>query len=215
MRDDAQRHLAQLLIRYPVLSAQAEPITQLTDRLITVFRAGGKLLVCGNGGSAADSDHIVGEMMKGFCLPRALPADRVATLVACCPAEGERLARMLQGGLPAISLGAHAALMTAVLNDTAAEMVFAQQVYALGKPGDVLLGLSTSGNAGNVIAALRVAKAFGLATLGCCGALPARMDQVCDTVIHVPETETYKIQELHLPVYHAICLAVETELFGA
>jgi D-sedoheptulose 7-phosphate isomerase len=215
MDNIAHPHMRELVARYPVLAQQAWNIAQVTARLLATFRAGGKLLVCGNGGSAADADHIVGELMKSFRLPRTLPAEQVAMLATQYPADGTRLARSLQGGLPAISLAAHASLLTAVVNDTDAEMIFAQQVYALGKPGDIVLGISTSGNARNVINALRVARTFGLSPLGLCGASAAQMDDVCDIVIHVPETETFKVQELHLPVYHAICCAVEMAIFDA
>ena len=214
MHDNAKQHLLELQVRFSVLAQQALPISRVTSRLIATFRTGGKLLVCGNGGSAADADHIVGELMKGFCLPRVLPTNKAEMLAVLYPEDGARLAQLLQEGLPAISLVSHASLLSAVLNDTAAEMVFAQQVVALGKPGDAVLGLSTSGNSRNVINALRVAKAFGMCPLGFCGAAPAQMDELCETVIHVPEEETYKIQELHLPIYHAICLAIETEFFG-
>lgn len=214
MKPAARAHLDELLRRYPALSTQEAPLAAAAEMLIACYRAGGKILTCGNGGSAADAEHIVGELMKGFCLKRPLPESAVAKLKQSGFADAEQLARNLQQGLPAISLAGHAALSTAVLNDNDPHMTFAQQVYALGRPGDVLVGLSTSGNSKNVINAFKVAKAFGLKNIGLCGTKNCHMDEVCECVIHAPESETYKVQELHLPVYHALCLAIEAEMYG-
>lgn len=200
-------HLDNLLTRIPELQPLAAEISRLSDAICTAYRAGGKVLVCGNGGSAADCEHIVGELMKGFVLRRALPAADVARV-------GEELAARLQQGIPAISLTGHPALSTAVMNDTDAEMIFAQQAYVLGKPGDVLLGISTSGNARNVANALQVARAMGMVTAGLTGSAPARIDPLCDILLKVPTCETYRVQEYHLPIYHTVCLMVEAELFG-
>ncbi len=175
------------------------------------------MLLCGNGGSAADSEHIVGELAKGFRLPRVIShtdADRLRDASGLAPDDARALAAQLQRGVAAISLAGHPALASAIGNDTAGHMAFAQQVYVFGRPGDVLLGISTSGNAANVVQALGVARAFGLTTLGLTGSRPARMDALCDLLIKVPATETHTIQEYHLPVYHTICLMVEEQLFG-
>lgn len=180
-------------------------------------RAGGKVLVCGNGGSAADSEHIVGELVKGFVLPRRIPATDAVVLHAADVAthhHSSELAEKLQRGVAAISLTGHPALATAIDNDTGRQMVFAQQVYVYGRRGDVLIGLSTSGNAGNVLRALSVARTFGLTTLGLTGSRPSRMDALCDVLLKAPASETHQIQELHLPIYHTLCLMVEQELFA-
>jgi D-sedoheptulose 7-phosphate isomerase len=168
------------------------------------FASGGKLLVCGNGGSAADADHIVGELMKGFYKKRSLPAEEASKL-------GE-YARYLQGALPAIALTQHAALSTAFLNDVNPEMGFAQQVYGYGRDGDVLLGISTSGNSKNVCNAVRVAMNLGIKTIGLTGRKGGRLSEISDVCIGVPADITADIQELHLPIYHTLCAMLE-ELF--
>ena len=176
------------------------------------------MLVCGNGGSAADSEHIVGELMKGFVLPRRVPAadaERLRAAHAADNSHGPELADKLQRGVAAIALTGHPALATAIDNDTGRQMVFAQQVYVYGRPGDLLLGLSTSGNAGNVLRAFTVARAFGLLTVGLTGSRPARLDALCDILLKVPAHQTHEVQELHLPSYHTVCLMVEQELFGS
>ena len=197
-----------LINRYPVLRECAEEISRAYIALKACFIAGGKLLLCGNGGSAADCEHIAGELMKGFLLKRPVPqAFRESPEL---DGEGE----LLQRALPAISLTCHAALSTAFANDVAADMVFAQQTYALGQPGDVLLGISTSGNAANVCRALRVANAAGLVTIGLTGKNGGKMNALCKHVIHAPTEETYLIQELHLPIYHALCAMLEADFFA-
>lgn len=214
MKEAALAYLAELVRRYPILAGQSERIARATEILIRGYRAGGKLLICGNGGSAADAEHIVGELMKGFRLARQVPAAGIAKLRATGYEDWAELARTLQRGLPALALTGHPALSTAVLNDNDPYMTFAQQVYILGQPGDIVLGLSTSGNSRNVVNALKVAHAFGLYTVGLCGQKGSLMDDVCDCIIHIPEEETFKVQELFLPVYHAVCLALEDEFFG-
>lgn len=183
--------------------------------LITAFESGGKLLVCGNGGSAADSEHFVGELMKGFLLQRPLPDHERKLLTEIGGTRGTELASHLEGALPAIALTSHYALATAIANDCGrGDMAFAQQVYGLGKAGDVLLGLSTSGNAGNVINAFHVARLRGLSTIlltGCNGGALAAMADIC---IRVPADNVVEIQELHLPVYHALASALEEHFFG-
>ena len=203
----------ELFSRYPALSSCAEEIETAKDRLIDCYARGGKVLLCGNGGSAADCDHIVGELMKGFLKKRPLSQETKAAMQANCPTLTEELLSKLQGGLPAVSLPAMAALNAAFCNDVDPELIYAQSVLALGKPGDILIGLSTSGNARNVCAAAQVAKGAGLTVIGMTGETGGKLKSLTDTCICVPETETYKIQELHLPVYHYLCAAVEHHFF--
>jgi D-sedoheptulose 7-phosphate isomerase len=201
-----------LLNRYPTLKAHEPAISEATELLVDAFRNGKKLLVCGNGGSAADALHIVGELMKSFTKHRPLPTDLTNRLIA----SGERgafLAKNLQGALPAISLVNEVSLQTAYGNDVAPVLEFAQQVYGYGVEGDVLLGISTSGNSENVICACEVARAKGMKTISLTGLGGGKLRAVSDVLIDVPETETYRVQELHLPIYHAICIALEDELF--
>ena len=202
--------LEEILLRHPQLTDLKDSILRAVEMVCLCYRAGGKVLVCGNGGSAADAEHIVGELAKEFKLPRTVPAEHVAKLDAVEPI----LSGALQCGVAAISLVSQTSLSTAIANDTDATMIFAQQVYVYGRPGDVVWGLSTSGNSRNVVRALQVARTFGMSTLGFTGAGCGAMDEWCDVLLKVPETETYKIQELHLPLYHAICMMVEEELFG-
>jgi D-sedoheptulose 7-phosphate isomerase len=176
-------------------------------------RADGKVLCCGNGGSAADAEHIVGELMKGFLLDRRLPEADVARLRQAGVGELELVAGRLQRGVPAFSLNAHAALTSAIANDLDPSLVFAQQVYACGRAGDVLIGLSTSGEARNVVRAAEVARALGLATIAFTGARPCALDR-CAITLKAPATETWRVQEYHLPLYHALCAMVEQEAFG-
>ena len=214
---DTLRHLDEVLARCPALTPLVPEITRTAAAICACHHAGGKVLVCGNGGSAADSEHIVGELVKGFVLPRRVPAEHAARLHGVPTADaahGPELADKLQQGVAAIALTGHPALATAIDNDTGRQMVFAQQVYVYGRPGDVLIGLSTSGNAGNVLRAFTVARAFGLTTVGFTGNRPAPMDALCDLLLKAPASETHKIQELHLPIYHTVCLMVEQELFS-
>ena len=210
------KHIEELTRRYPALAACAAEIEQAYEILATSYAQGGKLLVAGNGGSAADSEHIVGELMKEFRLKRQVYANQAERLKAVDPEMGAVLAANLQGALPAIALTGHQGLNTAFMNDSGEPMlVFAQQVNGYGKPGDVFLGISTSGNSRNVLYAAVVAKANGLKVVGLTGQKSNRLEQFADVCIHVPETETYKIQELHLPVYHCLCLMLEERFFGA
>ena len=170
-------------------------------------------MVCGNGGSAADSEHIVGELMKGFLKKRQISEKEKDKLKSLFPGEWDYLSKNLQGALPAISLVSHPALSSAFINDVAADMVFAQQVYGYAKAGDVLLGISTSGNAKNVANAVMVARAAGMKTIGLTGGKGGFLQSLCDVTIRVPADETFKIQEYHLPVYHALCAMLEEEFF--
>lgn len=184
------------------------------ELLKSAYHQGRKLLVCGNGGSASDSEHIVGELMKEFKLKRKVYGDHAASLKEIDPELGQVLADNLQGALPAISLTGHSSLQTAFMNDAEPELVFAQQVNGYGKPGDVFLGISTSGNSRNVLYAAVNAKAKGLKVIGLTGSKENKLMRFADVCIRVPEAETYKIQELHLPVYHCLCLMLEQHFFG-
>lgn len=206
-------HLEHLIQRYPALSVCREAIEQAVEQIIRSYQNGGKLLVCGNGGSCADASHIVGELMKSFCLPRELTDAQKATLGASAEA-GADLAGVLQQGLPAIDLAAHTALNTAFANDADASACYAQQAFVYAGEQDVLLGISTSGNADNVIKAGIAAKAKGAVLIGLTGQKPCRMDELFDVVIHAPAQQTYQIQEYHLPIYHTICLCVEAAFFA-
>nr|WP_325300707.1 SIS domain-containing protein [uncultured Dysosmobacter sp.] len=214
MTEAVQAHLNTLLARYPALIICRDDIQRAYEVLAACFENGGKLLIAGNGGSAADAEHIVGELMKGFVKPRRLPKGYTEALTAIDPALGKVLAEKLQGALPAIALDGHPALSTAYLNDCEPALCFAQQVNGFGKAGDVFLGISTSGNSKNVLYAAVTAKAKGMKVLGLTGAKESKLTPLCDVCVRVPETETYKIQELHLPVYHTLCLMVEEQFFG-
>lgn len=189
-------------------------IADAFETLARTFACGGKLLIAGNGGSASDAEHIVGELMKSFVLPRPLDAALQTRLKEIDPEMGKAVAEGLQTGLPAIALDGHIALSTAYQNDCAPEMVFAQQVTGYGIEGDSFLGISTSGNSLNVLLAAVAAKAKGLKVIGLTGARECKLQKLSDVCICVPETETYKIQELHLPVYHCICMMLEERFFG-
>ncbi len=212
--NDTQKHIDTLIERYPKLFVCRETIQQAYDILKEAYSKGRKLLVCGNGGSAADSEHIVGELMKEFKLKREVYKDQAEAMMAIEPELGTILAKHLQGALPAISLTGHSSLTTAFMNDSNPELIFAQQVNGYGKPNDVFLGISTSGNSRNVLFAAVAAKAKGLHVIGLTGQRDSKLKALADICIQVPETETYKIQELHLPVYHCLCLMLEEHFFG-
>ena len=246
-----EEHIDNLVSRYPKLFGCRGEIERAYEAIAAAYRRGGKLLVCGNGGSAADSDHIVGELMKNFAVKRGIdpelageivriagdvyPTDggasdpgasdasvtgagvTVGAAAAGAAAEasvGASLVANLNGALPAIALTQHAALNFACINDNSADATFAQQVLGLGRKGDVFLGITTSGNSKNVIYAAIVARAKGLSTVALTGRDGGRIKQVVDVCVVAPEEETYKIQELHLPIYHALCLALERSFFG-
>jgi D-sedoheptulose 7-phosphate isomerase len=206
--------LEKLFERHAELNFLQSKITAAAGIIIDSYKSGGKVLICGNGGSSSDSGHIAGELMKGFVKRRPLGTALQEKIRSHSPEYGAMLTGSLQQGLPAISLSAHTGLLTAIINDINGDLVFAQQVTGYGKEGDVLLGLSSSGNAKDVLYAFIVAKAMGLKTIGMTGASGGKMKGECDVLINVPETETYLVQELHLPVYHAICLMVEGEFFN-
>ena len=205
--------LDKLIEKYPDLSTCLPAIQNGFDLLQASFQQGNKLLLCGNGGSAADCEHIVGELMKGFLRQRPIPPAVRNQLRQTTPANADYLSTHLQGAFPSISLASHAALLTAYANDVAADMVFAQQVYGYGRPGDTLLAISTSGNSTNVLHALQVGRALGLHTIGLTGRDGGLMRPWCDIAICVPWTQTADIQERHLAVYHALCSMLEEAFF--
>lgn len=202
-----------LIGRYPVLAACKEEIAAAKAALVACYSAGGKLLLCGNGGSAADCDHIAGELGKAFLKKRPIPASRRVGMVALCPEVAPLLDR-LEDALPAIPLTAMTALLTAYGNDREAELSFAQAVLALGKPGDVLLAISTSGNSKNILAAAKVARAIGMQVIALTGKGGGALAALSDITVAVPEGETYRVQELHLPIYHYLCARIEEHFFG-
>ena len=195
--------MKELFTRYPALSVCEQDIQKALRLIIDTYENGGKTLVCGNGGSAADSEHIVGELMKGFLKKRPVTDERIP----------EDLQKKLQGSLPAISLPSQCAILSAFINDVAPENAYAQLVYGYAKEHDLLIGISTSGNSENVVNAVRVAKALNIRTISLTGARESKLSELSDVTVRVPETETYKVQELHLPVYHYLCAACEEHFF--
>ena len=208
------RHIDLMVERYPSLESAKNDIVAAYLLLEESYENGGKLLVAGNGGSAADAEHIVGELMKGFKLPRKPEADFAEKLVEENQELGSVLAENLQGALPAIALDGHPALSTAYMNDCEPLLCFAQQVNGYGKLGDVFLGISTSGNSKNVLYAATTAHAKGMKVIGLTGAKDSKLKDMSDVCIKAPQTETYMIQELHLPIYHCLCLMLEDKFFA-
>lgn len=205
--------LNELLERYPCLSAIKNNITKAADAVISCYENGGKILLCGNGGSSADCEHIVGELMKGFLKKRCISDEKRAKMKANAPYLEDEIISKLQCGLPAIALPSMTALNTAYCNDVSPELIYAQALMALGNENDVLIAISTSGNSKNVCAAVKVAKALGLKVIGLTGASGGRLKELSDICICAPEEETFKIQELHLPIYHYICAETEAHFF--
>lgn len=210
---NVNRNIDLLLERYPILKGCEEDIMSAFGMLRAAYADGRKLLVCGNGGSASDCEHIVGELMKEFKVKRQVYKDQVDAMKKIDPELGNILAEHLQGALPAISLTGHSSLTTAFMNDSLPELIFAQQVNGYGKRGDIFMGISTSGNSRNVLFAAVAAKAKGLKVIGLTGQKHNRLAELSDVCIQVPEVETYKIQELHLPVYHCLCMMLEEFFF--
>ena len=208
------KHVDVLIERYPELKSQRENIVKAYYYLEKSFSDGGKLLIAGNGGSAADAEHIVGELMKGFENPRKLKEIEVEKLKSVNTELGELLGTHLQGGLPAIALDGHFALSTAYMNDCDPLLCFAQQANGYGREGDVFLGISTSGNSKNIIYAVTVAKAKGMKVIGLTGAKDSKLSEMADVTIRSSQTRTYMIQEQHLPIYHCLCLMLEDRFFG-
>ncbi len=209
-----QKHIDLLIERYPSLESCREDIEKAYLILEKCYVNDHKLLIAGNGGSAADSEHIAGELMKRFKTPRIVPTEFAKKLKEIDKVLGKKLAHNLERGLMTIPLVAHEALSTAYINDVDGLGVFAQQLYGFGRSGDVFLGISTSGNSKNLISATVVARALGIKVIGLTGAKGGELASVADVAIKVPEIETYMIQELHLPVYHCLCLMLEDRFFG-
>ncbi len=214
MESKIGKHLQNLIDRYPALNICKTDIYKAYKILEICFSENKKLLVCGNGGSSSDSEHIVGELMKEFRLKRRIFGGQAQALKDVDTEMGQVLADNLQGALPAIALTNHSSLTTAYMNDAVPELIFAQQVNGYGVAGDGFLGISTSGNSRNVLFAAVTAKAKGLKIIGLTGQKESKLMKLSDVCIRVPETETYKIQELHLPVYHCLCLMLEDRFFG-
>ena len=213
LKENIKKHIDLLCERYPALQIVEDDIARAYQILEDSYKNGGKLLVAGNGGSAADAEHIVGELMKGFKLPRKPQSDFADKLIQTNTELGAVLAENLQGALPAIALDGHPALSTAYMNDCEPLLCFAQQVNGYGKTGDVFLGISTSGNSKKVLYAATTAHAKGMKVIGLTGAKSSKLEQMSDVCIKVPQIETYMIQEFHLPVYHCLCLMLEDEFF--
>jgi D-sedoheptulose 7-phosphate isomerase len=209
-----EKHVELLLKRYPVLRENKQDIIDGYLLMEECYEKGGKLLIAGNGGSAADSEHIAGELMKRFKIQRAIPMDFKGKLLEIDPVRGKILSENLERPLMAIPLVAHEALTTAYINDVDGLGVFAQQLYGFGRKEDVFMAISTSGNSQNIMSATVVARAMGIKVLGLTGKNGGELANVADVCVKVPETETYMVQELHLPVYHCWCLMLEDKFFG-
>ncbi len=209
-----QEHIQTLTQRYPDLSSCTADIIQAFFLMAEAYRNGGKLLIAGNGGSAADAEHIAGELMKRFRIARPVAPDYAARLTSIDPIRGASLAKNLERGLVAIPLVAHEALTTAYMNDVDSLGVFAQQLYGYGNPGDIFLGISTSGNSENIVHASVVARASGIRTIALTGPNESLLSEAADVTVRAPGKETYLIQENHLPIYHCWCMMLEEEFFG-
>ncbi len=209
-----EKNINRLLLRYPTLTSCADSILKAYKIMVTAYFSDHKLLVAGNGGSAADAEHIAGELMKRFRRPRPISPTLSSKLIAIDSVRGPQLAKNLERSLMAIPLVAHEALTTAYINDVDAYGVFAQQLLGFGRVGDVFLGISTSGNSQNIMNAAVVARALDIKVIGLTGADGGELAQFADIAVKVPETETYRIQELHLPIYHCWCMMLEEHFFG-
>ena len=207
-------HLDLLVKRYPILVGVKDDIAKAYVMISNCYQNGGKLLIAGNGGSAADAEHIVGELMKSFVLDRKIEQDFAEKLMSSDSELGAVLAKKLEGALPAIALDGHMALSTAYMNDCEPLLCFAQQVNGYGNAGDVFLGISTSGNSKNVMYAATVARAKGMKVIGLTGERDSKLSAFADVCVKTPQSETYRVQELHLPIYHCLCLMLEENYFG-
>ena len=205
--------LKTLIERYPVLKDSKADIKAAAEKIIACYEKGGKLILCGNGGSSSDCDHIVGELMKGFLKMRPLSEEKKSQMLKNCPLLDDETLSKLQGALPSISLPNISGLNSAFCNDVDPELIYAQSLMSLGNKGDILLALSTSGNSKNVFAAAKVAKGLGLTVIGLTGKTGGKLKDISDICICAPETETFKIQELHLPIYHFLCAETEAHFF--
>ncbi len=202
-------YIDDLIVRYPPLSVCNKEIHNVYEIIKEGFESGHKLLICGNGGSCADSQHIVGELMKSFAIRRHISIEDKRRLISLYGTEGEKMADYLEKGLPAISLDTIPVVATAFSNDVSAEYVYAQILYNYGEKGDVLLAISTSGNSVNVINAIKLAKMMGIRTVGLTGESGGRLSGLCDEAIHAPAKCSYQIQEYHVPIYHTLCIMLE------
>lgn len=216
---EAVRHTSaeiesELYVRYPKLESCRDQIRKAFGILTSMHEQGGMLYIAGNGGSAADSLHIAGELVKSFRFKRSLSATDRENLLRVSPEHGEELGKALEYGIPAVSMCGMPGASTAIENDIGGKFVFAQIAYGMMRPRDVYLGISTSGNSENVVLGAVAARAKSARCIALAGARECRLDKCCDAVIHVPETETFKIQELHLPVYHALCAMLEAKIFA-
>lgn len=209
-----ENHVNNLIRRYPALERTKESIIDAYLIMESCYKTDGKILIAGNGGSAADTEHIAGELMKRFKTPRPVDPSFAEKLRAIDPVRGENLANNLERSLMAIPLVAHEALTTAYINDVDGYGVFAQQLYGFGRPGDVFLGISTSGNSRNIMSATVVARAIGIKVIGLTGENGGELATVADVCIKAPSNETYIVQEYHLPIYHCLCLMLEDAFFG-
>ncbi len=214
MEQRVEKHLDSLIARYPKLAVCREDIAKAYEIMEGTYNIDGKLMIAGNGGSAADSEHIAGELMKRFKIARPIDKDLAERILEVDPVRGEGLAKNLEKSLMAIPLVAHEALSTAYINDVDGYGVFAQQLMGFGRKGDTFLAISTSGNSENVLNAVVVAKAMGINVIGLTGDKGGKLKELADVTIRVPESETYLIQELHLPVYHCLCMMLEERYFG-
>lgn len=214
IKEKLMSHINLLIKRYPSLKNIRNEIVDAYTIMERSYKNGGKLLIGGNGGSAADSEHIVGELMKGFRLPRKLCKEYTESLINVDAELGKTLSENLQGTLPAIALNGHPALTTAYMNDCEPLLSFAQQINGLGRAEDVFLGISTSGNSKNILYAAITAKAKGMKVIGLTGQKDSKLQNYADVCVKVPQTETYMIQELHLPIYHCWCIMLEDRFFG-
>lgn len=212
MKESVKKIYDELISRYPELSACGNELIQAFETICRTYSGGGTLFTCGNGGSCSDSEHIVGELLKSFKFKRMISRDLAETLSGMGE-SGRELAETLEGALPAVSLCGHPALTTAFLNDTEPTMTFAQQLLGLGRAGDTLIVISTSGNSKNCVYAATLAKAMGIKTVAMTGKEDSKLSALCDIAIKAPETETFKVQEKHLPLYHALCAMLEEEFF--
>jgi len=213
MDKNTEKTLNDMISKYPELEACRADIAGAFDLMKRCYNGGHKILICGNGGSAADAEHIVGELMKGFKSQRKLSAGK-KEILANLYDDGKYLSDNLQEALPAISLVSGISLSTAFANDVSADMVYAQQVFGLGAKGDIVIGISTSGNSKSIVNAMKVARAFGLKAIALTGNQTGAIEKFSDISIKVPQSDTYLVQELHLPIYHALCAMIEQEFFG-
>ena len=213
MKERTNQHIEKFFQWHEDLIPLKEDILLTAEQIIMSYRQGGKVLTCGNGGSSADCDHIIGELLKGFLLKRPMREELAQTLEQTYGEEGKDLAQKLQQGLPAISLTSQASIISAFANDVDPELIYAQQVLGYGKPGDILIGISTSGNAKNVAAAVRMANVLGMHTIGLTGETGGLLGKLAKHTIFIPKKETYRVQEDHLAIYHLLCIVVESELF--